>query len=162
MSSPPRPDTQVGDEPLPVLQVTDWPLRDDAAQAVAALLGIGGFSTVIGVWSGTPWLTLAAASALFLATWRLWLPVHFELDVRGVQWRLFRWRHFIPWTNIADARQDPQGVLLLGRRWPWPWSAFRGLYIAGHGRRDELHAVVRFYLQRDRAPGNVTSTHFTA
>ncbi len=153
--------TRETDEPLPVLQLTDWPLRDDATQVVVASIGISGFAALIGLWSGKPWLAAAAAGVLFLAAWRLWLPVRFELDVRGVQWSLFRLRRFIPWDNIADAREDEQGVLLLGNRWPWPWSALRGLYIAGHGRRDELLAVVRFYIRRDRPDDELTETQVT-
>jgi len=80
----------------------------------------------------------------------MWVPVQFELDVRGVQEIVLGRRRFVSWSSVASYQVDPQGVVLLGSRFPDPLSLLRGLYIAAGDRHEELVALVQFYEDQAR------------
>ena len=143
-------------EPLPVLQLRDWPLRTSPVRSgILALV----FITLAGMigWGASSWpLMIFAAIVFFVVTWRVWIPISFELDVRGIQQIVLRSRWFIGWSRIARYRVDEHGVLLLNDAEAFPMSALNGLYIRGGGRQEELLRLVEFYCNRDSDESAVT------
>ncbi len=103
-------------------------------------------SLAVGWTSRSPWLGLLAVVALLLSLWRLWLPVRFEFDARGVQQIVFQRRRFIPWSAIARYEINPRGVLLLNHSQAFPLTALRGLYVAARGDQHcELVRLIDYY-----------------
>jgi hypothetical protein len=132
-------------EPLPVLQLRNWTLVDHpSAGALLILLVI--FSVAATMWfSGSVALSASCLVALVLALWRMWLPVRFELDSRGVQQILWGRRHFFPWSCIDHFQVDRRGVLLVPRREASRVPLASTLYIGGGGHQAELCHLVSFY-----------------
>lgn len=132
-------------EELPSLQIINWPVRQQPRFVCLAL----SFILVVAV--GTIWVAdssiagLLALIVLLLTTWRIWIPVRYELDARGVQEVVWRHRSKMPWSRVTRFELDPNGVLLLHQRDAFPLSALRGIYIHSPENHEELVSLVKFY-----------------
>jgi hypothetical protein len=143
-------------DPLPVLQLRDWPLRSSPLRCLVLAIGMIALSSMIG-WVAANWAMMAFAVAVFFAvTWRVWVPVAFELDVRGIQQIVLHRRSFVSWRQIASYRVDELGVLLLNEADAFPMSALQGLYIRGGNKQAELVQLVEFYCAHHSEESAVT------
>ena len=141
---------------LPVLQIRNWPARQQpylAGTFALAILLLG-----LGIsWSTSHSLSgVIAIVTLFVASWRMWVPVRFELDARGIQQTLWRWRKFIPWSAIVAHQADSDGVLLTRRPHDAPGSCLDGLYIYGDNRPASLRDLVHFYTRHAEGDLDIT------
>jgi len=95
-------------------------------------------------WQVGQWyMTLAAAVALIVSSWRYFMPVEFELNEQGVhQWCLGR-RRSIPWHAIRGHRECISGVLLLPDDDHSLLASFRGLFVPYGIAPDTILAEVR-------------------
>ena len=135
---------------LPVLQITNWPLRQQkrfvffvalTITAVAILTATAMHSRLVGA------LTFLA---LILVTWRMWIPVRFKLNSRGIHQTVWLRRARLPWSRVARYVVDPNGVLLLHQKDAFPLSALRGIYIRSHEKREELLNILETYCTAKR------------
>ena len=136
--------------PLPFLQLVCWPARDQPAWAMLVAGGCVGVGCLVQQ-ATARWEWGVAAGGLFVAlAWRTWIPVRFELDVRGIRWGVWRMRNHLPWEHIASSHRGRQGVVVEAAVGPW------ALYLGNH-RADELERVVRFYQQLPTTEGEGTT-----
>lgn len=132
--------------PSPDLRLTVWPLRDEPL-ATWIILGLAALASVLaGVISGSWLIGGAAAVALAVALWRMWLPVEIRLYELGVTQTILRRTWRMPWRTVAAYRVCTSGVLLLSDDDDSPLGRIGGLYIPWGKRRNELLAVMEHYL----------------
>ena len=121
----------------------NWPLRDEGLRSWGMLVGVAVLVSL--VW--TFWRDLALASAvalaLLVALWRLWLPVKWELGLTGITQTAFGFKRRIAWLAIASYEIRPDGVWLFADR---EQSHLRAVFIGYAGRREEVVALVNYYL----------------
>jgi len=119
-----------------------------------------GLGVVAWIVSDNIGMGFVCAGALLLSSWRLWLPVTFELGTKGVcqsTW-FYKWR--IPWRCFARFETRPRGVWLLCDTSPSPFSTARGIFIGWSNQETQILAVLEFFLaaRRHRA-ANTTRTY---
>jgi hypothetical protein len=128
------------------LKISDWPLRDEPLQSgllVALVLAISAIGAVAVQHIGMALILFGLFGAML---GRVWFPAVFEMGSKGViQTRLGRKRR-VPWTEFARYEIHTRGMLLCADLEPNPFSAWRGLFIPWDDKRDEVLAVVEFYL----------------
>ena len=140
--------------PLPVIQLNYWaPLHEPRVAICGAAIAV--FVTALIAAKSGFWISLAAAVALLFALWRLWAPIRYELDARGVQRIVFGRRTYRPWSDFINYTLDPVGVRLLDSKsdkWRWP----AGVRIVA--KRDHLRLVdlISTYIRRP-FPADVSS-----
>lgn len=132
-------------ETLPVLQITNWPLRQQRPFVFVVTLAIIVVSALTGRVMHHWLFGLLTFLALIVATWRMWIPVRFKLDSRGVRQTVWLRRSRMPWSKVARYVVDPNGVLLLYREDAFPLSALRGTYIHIHEEREALLNILETY-----------------
>ena len=131
---------------MPVLQLNYWAPRDELGAACCGAIIVVFLAALLAAKTGI-WIALAAAVALLLAMWKLWVPVRYEMDARGVQRIVLGRRSFRPWSDFIDFSLDPVGVCLIeNAAASVPWST--GVRIVA--KRDHLRLVelVSTYIRR--------------
>jgi len=130
---------------LPVLQITNWPLRQQKRFVFVVAISILAIAILVGTvlhhWSFGALTFLA----LTLVTWRMWTPVRFKLDSRGIHQTVWLRRYRMPWSKIARYIPDPNGVLILHQSDAYPLSALRGTYIFGNNESEDVVRLLEFY-----------------
>ena len=97
------------------------------------------------------------SSAFATAAWRLWIPVRFEFNAKGITETVFGRRRRIPWTDFARYEVRRGGVLLLADSEPSVLAPFRGLFVRWRDQRDKLLETLDFFLTtRISPPGSTT------
>lgn len=130
----------------PSVQLVNWPLRDDGVRAwlmVAMFLAV---AVVGGSISRSPSMGLLVFAALALAAWRLWIPARFEFGSNGVIQTVLGRRRRTPWAEFDRYEIRRRGVLLLADAETSPLAALRGLFVRWQNQRDELLAVLDFFV----------------
>jgi len=126
--------------------LVNWPLRDQKIASIATALALLGTATGAGWLSGQSMVGIIAGVAMFVATWRWWIPVTYGFGPAGVSQvilgRIFRQ----PWGSIARYETLERGVRLLSDTDDATISTFRGRYVAWRDRRDALLILLEFYL----------------
>jgi hypothetical protein len=128
------------------LQLTNWPLRDDAPPAWSSLIGAAALAGLAGWLSGSGAMGLLSFAALAVSLWRYWIPVVYEFGPRGVAEFVLTRRRRISWRAIARYEVRRRGVLLLADAGHSPLAPLRSLYIRWGRQREELLAIVEYYL----------------
>jgi hypothetical protein len=77
------------------------------------------------------------------------IPTHFEMNGQGILWRQWGRQHKLPWRFVKSHEFCPNGVFLSPTRAAGLWNAWRGLYIPWGQHREEVTALVTFYLLPD-------------
>lgn len=139
---------EISDQPdtLPVLQLQTWLPADQPLQVL-----IGGGCVVTFLWwvqraTGSLWITGGAFLILAASLWRIWLPIQFELDSRGLQQIVLGRRSFWPWSDFARHEVDPEGVALIREPRVYPLARVQGVYLPARRRHLELVQLVDTYV----------------
>jgi hypothetical protein len=128
------------------VQLTNWPLRDDALGAwllialeivVVVAAGVMAQNLLVGVLA---WL------ALTVTTWRMFVPTQYELGPKGVTETILGRRRRIPWSAIGRCQVCRFGIVLLPTADAQPLALLRGIYLRWGTQRDALVAITRYYL----------------
>ena len=133
------------------VRVVNWPLRRGGVGPWLLLTACVGIAVGVGVLSTNAYAGLAAIVALLISLWRLWLPVTFELGPRGVVQTVWGRTYRISWREFSRFRVLRRGVLLLVDARSSPIDVFRGLFVRFDGQRDEVLAVVNYFMGPDRS-----------
>ena len=136
------------------VRIVNWPLRDDGVWSwlqVVVLAAIAAFCGVVSANSGLGFLSFVA---LALSAWRMWVPVAFTFNSRGITQIVLRRQRRISWPQVAGYTVYPGGMLLKAA--DTPLAPLRGLYVRWNGHRDELLEMVSFFI--DRRPAAEVST----
>ena len=133
--------------PVPIVW-RSWPLGDGGRQLwlLAAVLVV--VAVVVGSTMESPRWAAISAALVAAAGWRVFVPVVFELNALGVSQHLLGRVRRVPWSAIEYARIGREGVFfsLDGG----PLADLRGLYLPWEGRRNEVLALVEYYLPASR------------
>jgi hypothetical protein len=141
----------------PALAWRVWPLRDEGRRAWL-LAALAPLAAIITAATTLRWyLALSAAAVTAIALWRLWVPVAYEVQPKGLSQTILGRTRFIAWRNVRRCEVRSEGVFLLFAAQAVPWDLLRGLYVPCGPRRDEILVVLAYYL-KDLAP-QATSTH---
>jgi len=130
----------------PDVRLTSWPLRDDTRStglAAVAMLAIAGLS---GWLAGSLVMGLLCAAALGLASWRLWIPITYELHGQGIDQAVLGRRRRIAWPSVARYQVLRDGVRLLADPDQAPLASWRGPFIGWGGQRGSLLEVLDHYV----------------
>ncbi len=133
------------------VRVVNWPLRRSGIGPWLLLAGCIGISTAVGVLSANWYAGVASIVALLISLWRLWVPVTFELGPRGIVQTVWGRSYRISWREFARFQVLRSGVLLLVDPRPSPLDAFRGLFVRFDGQKDDVLAVVNYFMAPDRS-----------
>ncbi len=111
------------------LYFSSWFLVDqkrDALFMLCVAVGIG-----ICVWQryGTAVYGLIALFVLLVSAWRLFVPIHFEINSDGIIHGALGRKRFISWEDVRVYRIRRRGILLLPQRDRFFLEAFRGFYL---------------------------------
>jgi len=135
------------------------PLRDGGLRMWSMGLGILGIGVTAAMVADNLAMGAVCVICLLVATWRIWLPITYELGTKGITQStlVFRWR--IPWRCFARYETRPRGVWLLSDADPTPVSTLRGIYVPWSDQESQVVAVLEFFLapRRQRA-ANTTRT----
>ena len=133
-------------EPLPVMQLKSWVPANEPLHVMIGGGFVWAFLWFVQRTAGHTWLTVVAGVAVAAALWRLWLPIEFEFDARGVQQIVFGRRRFWPWSIFARYEVDPKGVALIRDPRHYPLARAKGLYIPAAREHVQLVQLVDRYL----------------
>lgn len=147
--------------PEPV-RIVNWPLREAGLRVWLTGLGIVTGSTAAGLIASNPAMGAVCCATLMLASWRLWIPVTFELGTKGVTQSalIFRWR--IPWRCFARYETRSHGVWLLNDTEPTPFSTLRGIYVDWLDREPQVMAMVEFFLAARRPSAPISTRTYVS
>ncbi len=150
--------------PLPVMQIANWPLRDDRVESIWVLVLVAVLSFIAARVGDSVYLGVVVGACLIISVWRMLAPIRYELDARGVQQICAGRRRFTAWSDFASYRFDPNGngVMLLHEEGPLALNALRGVFIHAGDRREELESLVAFYLPIPTGSDAQASVEITA
>lgn len=128
------------------LQFTNWAIRDNGIVTwiFVVVLFVGVFAAAFVTQSHL--VALVGSAALFVTTWRLWIPVEFEFGPRGIVETVMGKRRRIPWAAIGSCKIRRDGVFFSPTIELVPMSALRGIYVGWGNDKEELIAIVKYYL----------------
>jgi hypothetical protein len=132
------------------LRVVSWPLRDDWRRSCGLLLVILLVTALGGTLTGSFAMAALTLTIALTASWRLWIPVTFELSSQGIRRSVLGISRRIAWTQIGRSEPLLRGVLLLADAELTPLSTLRGLYIPCTREREELLESIDYFLARKR------------
>jgi hypothetical protein len=138
-----------------------WPIRDEGRRAwlLAALVPL--VALVCAAATGKPYLSLTGAALSALALWRLWIPVGFELQPKGLVQTLLGRKRITPWKDVRRCEIHDEGIVLFAAPQAAPWDALRGLYVPCGPRREEILVVLAYYI-KGLAPQDGSSSRHRA
>jgi hypothetical protein len=159
-STRPTRDSQVRLRAAPEeVTVDDWGLRDRPLASLVAMTLAAGASWLAALGSGSLPAGIAVAIVLAVILWRTWLPVRYQLGSGGVTQSVLGWRRRIPWLAIQRFDVRESGVLLLADPAPTPLAPLRGLFLPWGNQREEVLAIVEFYVPNGSARQGRTTNH---
>ena len=139
--------------PVPIVW-RSWPLGDGDRQVWLLAIVLAIVATVVGSATGSPRWMAVSVVLVAAAAWRIFVPVVFELNALGVSQHLLGRIRRVPWSAIEYACIGREGVFfsLDGT----PLADLRGLYVPWESRRNEVLALIEYYLPASRRQGNCT------
>lgn len=130
-------------------EVTLWhlPLRDRGLGAWVAML-VPLLTGLLIAWRFDQWWAGVLVGLVgYAALWRNWLPVQVSLGATGIKERCLGIERRIGWTAIRSYEIRRHGLLLFPDDRLTRVAPLRGLYLHWGNQKDEMLAVVEYYLQ---------------
>jgi hypothetical protein len=132
--------------------IESWPLRERPLENWSFLALAGGAGALVGWTSGSETLGWIAAFVLILTLWRVWIPVTWEFNARGMLERKFGRKRRIAWSAIRRCEVYRRGVLLLPDAVVNSLAPLRGVYVPWGDQRPALLASLEYYLHPAAGP----------
>ena len=129
----------------PDLVWQSWPLLDNAPWSWCVVPGLVALSWLVTTATGEPILGIAAAAALAIALWRLFLPVRYEIGPSGICRIVLGRRSLLRWRRVRHIEVRRSGVMLFERRDVPPLDALRALYLPCAKHRDMVIQLAEKY-----------------
>ncbi len=125
-----------------VVQWRSWPLADGWRRLWPFALLISVVLMAITVSSGSFLAFALVALAFVAATRRIWLPIRYEVNSRGlVQSCLGRVRR-LDWSAVQRLELLPDGLRLLWYAEPGPFDAWRSLFVPWKDHKGAVLAII--------------------
>ncbi len=93
-------------------------------------------------------LSFFIVGALLLVSWRQWFPIRYEIGPAGIVELTWWGSRRVAWSLIARWKPLRDGALLLPDWDDTPLAAWRGRWLPWNGRREQLQALLEFYVPR--------------
>jgi hypothetical protein len=126
-----------------------WPVVDEWRRTWLIAATVALISLVIGIATGRFDLALLALGVQAAVLWRLWLPIHYEINARGIEQRIFRRTVKTPWTAIRRHELRRDGVLIFREADARPFDAWRGVYLPWSRNQAAVIASLARIIHRD-------------
>jgi hypothetical protein len=126
----------------PPLIWRSWPLVDEGTQHWPVLGATLAVAAISGLALGSYMLFGCVLALQWLALWRLWLPVEYELDERGIRQTVLGRSVRVPWSAIRSCQILPEGIFLSPDAEPNAFANWRGRFIPWGQQRAEILAAV--------------------
>jgi hypothetical protein len=162
MSSDSEPSVTRGRQFPDPVRIVNWPLRDEKPIGWLTAAGMV-LVAALAAQASASWI-MGALVFLALATsaWRLWIPVTFDFNSKGILQTALGRRRRTAWSQIAGFQSYTGGVLLLADAERSVLSPLQGVFVAWQGQRAELLRVLEYYLNAEAAPAGSTTESFRA
>ena len=139
--------------PLQV-QLVHWPLRDHPNRSICLLLVITLTALLTGMMADSFSMGLLVCITLVIASWRYWLPVHYEIGPYGIRQTVWKHVRRVSWQQVGRIEFRQQGIRFFPDHDPAQLANLRGLYIYHSGKEETLKKVVTFYLDAAQSAGS--------
>jgi hypothetical protein len=126
-----------------------WSIVDEWRRTWPIAATVALVSLVIGIATGKLDLGLIALVVQAAALWRLWLPIHYEINSQGIEQRVFRRTVKTPRTAIRRHELRRDGVLLFREADARPFDAWRGVYLPWNRNHAAVVAALAGIIHRD-------------
>ena len=130
----------------PDLVWQSWPLLDNATWSWCVVPGLLRVSWVVTTVTDEPTLGVAAAAALAIALWRLFLPVRYEIGLSGVCQIVLGQRSLLRWRRVRHVEVRQGGVMFFERRNVPTLDVLQTLYLPCAKHRDVVVRLMEKYL----------------
>jgi hypothetical protein len=110
------------------------------------MVGLAAAGAVVHWLTGRTHLAVLAIFVLALSLWQFFVPAGYEMDVRGVERRLFGRRRRIPWAAIRRYMIGRGGVTIVRHGDGRPTDALLATHLPWGNRREEVLGQIRYYL----------------
>jgi hypothetical protein len=110
------------------------------------MVGLAAAGAVVHWLTGRTHLAVLAILVLALSLWQFFVPAGYEMDVRGVERRLFGRRRRIPWAAIRRYMIGRGGVTIVRHGDGRPTDALLATHLPWGNRREEVLGQIRYYL----------------
>lgn len=124
-----------------------WPLRDRGLGAWLAMVVPLVAGVVVSWWFGKWWAGVAVGVVGYAVLWRTWLPCQLTFGSAGITERCLGMERRIVWTAIRSYEVRRHGILLYPDERLTRAAPLRGLYLHWGPHKDEVQAIVEYYLQ---------------
>ena len=128
--------------------IDDWALRDRPLASAVAVMLAAGASWLAAQTTGSSAMGTIVAAALAVILWRTWLPVRYRLNGSGITQSVLRWRRRTPWSAVAGYRAGETGAFIHGGAERGPIGALQGFLLPWGKHREQVLAVLEFYVPR--------------
>jgi hypothetical protein len=139
--------------PLQV-QLVNWPLRDHPKRSVCLILITTLTSLLAGMMAESFSMGLLVWTALAIASWRYWLPVHYEIGPYGIRQTVWKHVRRVSWQQVGRLEFRQHGIRFFPDHDPAQLANLRGLYVYHSGKEETLKQVVTFYLDSTQPAGS--------
>ena len=131
--------------PTPV-RLIQWPLLHESCTACWILGASVGFSILAGNVTGSFVVGGICMVSLWIAAWRCWLPVYYDLGPGGVTQRVFDRQLLFPWSQFVHYEVNGDLIVLIRDSENSLFSSFRAIYLYVGSQRDETLVLLDHYL----------------
>ncbi len=141
--------------PLQV-QFVHWPLRDHLKRSICLILIITLTALLTGMMADSFSMGLLVGITLVIASWRYWLPVHYEIGPYGIRQTVWKHVRRVSWQQVGRIEFRQHGIRFFPDHDPAQLANLRGLYIYHSGQEEMLKQVVTFYLDAAQSAGSAS------
>jgi hypothetical protein len=147
--SQPRPEemastaSHVGSDAPEPIAWRSWPIVDSWRSLVPlAILAIA-LLVLIGLTTDSLWNVPLSALVIVAAAGRLWLPVQYEVNSRGLVRTCMGRTRRVSWTAVPAVDVLPHGFRLLSNAEPGVFDPWTALFVPWGPQRERITAVLR-------------------
>ncbi|MFP6657166.1 MAG: hypothetical protein VB853_03230 [Pirellulales bacterium] len=131
--------------PGPAVEWTFFPLFQQRKVAVVVCCGLLTISALVGWVSGKLYLAAIAALLGGVTVWRLFIPVHYQIDNVGITQLVWRRSRTTAWHSIGSLRELDEGILMMPKSRLGELAPLRGIFLPWGSHRDDVLACVEFH-----------------
>lgn len=140
-----EPDPQLT-EPPANLELVNWALRDNPAASMLMILIALSAISLVTIATNSLFVGLVATVAIAITMRRMFVPIRYNIGPRGIAQTVYRRKRRISWSSIRSCEVRGDGVFLCPDSEVTPITILRGQYIGWGESKDQLVALLRYYL----------------
>jgi hypothetical protein len=134
--------------------VRSWPLVEHPGRSAIKIAGGALLAALVGASTSSALVAVLAALLLGIASWRLFVPVVYELGSLGITEQWLKRQRRIAWREIESYSIEIDGVFLWPRSRTPPWNLLTGLYLPFGREREAVLAHVAHNVGRSAPSGS--------